>query len=83
MAEYSEPSLDQTMELARRLAPRDQVRLVAQLVAILADARQGPSAISSDAWEAWASLRAEITQQASHLDLHHGYKGSSVAQSEA
>ena len=83
MAEYSEPSLDQAMELARRLAPRDQVRLVAQLVAILADARQGPSAISSDAWEAWNSLRAEITQQASHLAAHHADYGSSVSQSEA
>ncbi len=83
MSEQSVPSLDQAMELARCLEPRDQVRLVAQLVAILADARQGPSALSSDAWEAWASIRTAITEHATVSDANASELPSSASGSKA
>lgn len=68
MTQNPQPSLDQVMALAHYLPARDQARLVAQLVARLADAQPATTIISDDAWDAWAALRTEISQ---HLPPVH------------
>ncbi len=62
MSHQKDASLDHVAELAQQLAPRDQARLIAQLVASMADARPANTVISEDAWDAWCALRQDIAQ---------------------
>jgi hypothetical protein len=60
MSITAEPSLDQALALARRLTPRDQARLITQLVAALADAPTETPPTAEDAWSGWTALRDDI-----------------------
>jgi len=60
MSITAEPSLDQALALVRRLSPRDQARLIAQLVTALAEAPTALPPPVADGWAGWAALRADI-----------------------
>lgn len=60
MSTTADPTLDQALALARRLTPRDQARLITQLVIALADSPTEAQPAASDAWSGWAALRADI-----------------------
>ncbi len=60
MSITSEPTLDQTLALARRLSPQDRATLIGRLAQELVAPAAPPQTATGDAWARWAALREEI-----------------------